>query len=345
MNNKIVYMVAVIYDGKQVCGYRLFDVASEKLADVSKQKLIRLLQNGYSICNIKLGSREVIESSSLNCSLKRYTAFNLDGSLKSKNINRVLVARYNGSNGVASYLVFDSLQNRIDIVDGASVANLDSPYDFVANAATIDADVTVSDKEKFEVYWKEMQTRYKKFKYSLNNLLVLEDFAMYVEGDENPDFVVDNCIVVNKMHHVKARRLILDKLVYAIGYRAISNIQVESLELNEIAIIESQFLRDSKIGTLSISGTTWYSGTDAIVNCEINRIELGEDIIITNNFLVDSKVHEIQFKGKHPSLNRGMRTLFKNSNIDYVIIDSNIADDEYERLSSLVGAQAKIIME
>ena len=347
MSNSIVYMVAVIYDGKNICGYRLYNVVSEKLVDVSKEKLIRLLKAGNTVCNIKLSnSGDRIESSSLNCSIKRYTSFNLDGSLKNKNVNKVLLNRYLGNQGVKSYLIFDSLLNRIDILDELRTKQLDSQYDYIANAVTLDSeDIINSNRDKFDECWKLSKTGYKKFKYSIDEMLGLSEFAIYAEGNEDQTFVVDNCMWIKNMHHTKIERLVFGHLVYGIGYRAISNIQVGSLEMNDIKIIESEFLRDSEIETLKIDGETWYSGANTIVNCKIDKIELGQDVIINNNFLVDCQVHELRFKGRTPSLNKHMRDMLANTKLDYIILDRDINNTEYEKISSLIGSEPKIIME
>ena len=99
----IVYMVAVIKDSGKVAGFRLLSTALEKTVDVSYNKLLTLLRNGYKVSNLCL-LKDRIRAFNEHCGLGRYSQLDIRGKLIEPKMSKVaLIKGYGNSKSLLVY--------------------------------------------------------------------------------------------------------------------------------------------------------------------------------------------------------------------------------------------------
>lgn len=335
--------MASIYNSGKTVGYRLYSMNDERCADVSSAHLLHLLSTGYEVANIKLSERGRIEAVNNACNLRRYTQLGTNGAVLNPRYSKVVIAKFTGTMGVQEFLVFDNTTGRIDIVDSLSIQN---KSDYAANLIDITTDnINSTLTDKFKSRWEGNKARYKKFKHSIDSNLNLTDFAIYPEENERQSFSIDNCICITNMHHCRIKELNITGSTYGIGYRAISNLDVSTLNIDSVKIIESEAIQNSKIDTLKLDSDIWFTGTDIMKNCEIQKLIIGDRVLVNNDMLNNCRIHELHFKGERPLLRKELRTFIKGTKIDYIFLSDKIRDKEYERISSMVGRDAEILLQ
>lgn len=333
----IVYMVAVIKDSGKVAGFRLLSTALEKTVDVSYNKLLTLLRNGYKVSNLCL-LKDRIRAFNEHCGLGRYSQLDIRGRLVEPKMSKVVLIKGYGSSN--SLLVYNNENCNIQYVPIESIQDI---YNYAANLVSINDDIEVSDYEIRKISLGNSVKNIEKRKVALEEDLSLSELAL-LTNENNIEYEINNCLWVRKLHYSKLDRIRFGRTIHGIDNKAIERCELKELDLSNIGIIESEAIGDCKIGKLII-GPAWYVGANTINNCEISKLEIADGCYINNNLLNNCFVNEVRLCGNSPMLNNSIRKLFNNSEIKYLMLSSEIESNRYEKISSMIGSKSQIILE